>query len=197
MEWIAIIITSVVSIVSIFLSNYLGVKSSQAKTKYETQRQAYLDLYVPFTKWILSAREGYACYYFLVAVSRKDINASDNLEKMIKNHFEILPKDSAIKCQHYCMESSNAELFYSDRDGHLKYEDHAKNASNLFDQIVPELLEEGSRLANKLGYPDIPDEALKVYKANVGKIEGRQRYLPDIYRDHQPKVYIGPEPPYL
>lgn len=44
-------ISAVVSITSIFVSNWLGRKTQLKQAKYEHKKEIYLSLYVPLLKW--------------------------------------------------------------------------------------------------------------------------------------------------
>ncbi|HHJ9499482.1 TPA: hypothetical protein ACQOJT_000804, partial [Streptococcus pyogenes] len=61
------LISAIVSVSSIFISNWLGYRSQIRKLKFDEEKEIYLTLYVPLIKWMNSQSFNNKSYYWLVA----------------------------------------------------------------------------------------------------------------------------------
>ncbi len=182
LDSLPIVITSVVSIVSIFISNILGRKATLSNHVLENEEKSYQNYYVPLIKWLYRHNDEYINYYWCIAVSRLHIKQNDFLNDHLKQHIELAPTDAVIHFNSYMVKSSGAEFFYKDQVKNAQYEKNAIEASEKFDLIIKSSLKEASKLAKKLGYPDIAAPLLKSCCDGISSQDKTDRYIPEIYR---------------
>ncbi|HHK0710401.1 TPA: hypothetical protein ACQMH9_001632 [Streptococcus pyogenes] len=81
------LISAIVSVSSIFISNWLGYRSQIRKLKFDEEKEIYLTLYVPLIKWMNSQSFNNKSYYWLVAFPRYTTNAQDFLTGLLLKNF--------------------------------------------------------------------------------------------------------------
>ena len=64
---IQIMISSIVSITSIFISNWLGRKATKDNFQLETKDKAYKNYYIPLMKLLISQNKISLTYYWIVS----------------------------------------------------------------------------------------------------------------------------------
>lgn len=180
MEYIAPIISIIaiiVSVISIFISNWLGIQNQNKSRQIELKREMYLNLYVPLLKWLHSSSAVTTNYYWLIAVPRFLSEQPDKLEQLMLTNFEKLPIQVTNYYKLYVQSTKQARAFYNSSETmyNPKYEAFAKQASELFDLIMIELLKEGSSLAQELGWPNIPKSTLIAFRNEIK--HNRTRYI--------------------
>ena len=177
-----IIVTSIVSIVSIFISNILGRKATLSNHVLENEEKAYQKYHIPLIKWLYRHNDEFINYYGCVAVTRLHIGQKDFLNEHLKQNIELAPSNAVVHFNAYMVKSSGAEFFYKDQTKNARYEHNAIEASEKFDLIIKYSLIEASRLARKLGYPDIAEPLLKSFYDGIASQNKADRYLPKEYR---------------
>lgn len=170
-EYILPIISAAVSVSSIFVSNWLGMKNQLKNRKIETDKEIYYSLYVPLIKWLTSASFSYKSYYWLIAFPRYTTNTPDFLSRLLIKNFEKLPVSVAQRYSAYTQYSANASFFYHGEVYNRDYEGDASEASKDFDFIIQKLLQEGSAKARTLGLPDISKSILTSF------LEDKENYI--------------------
>lgn len=169
-------ISAIVSIASIFMSNWLGIKTKLRQDKYEHKKEIYLSLYVPLLRWFHAANFMEKSYYWQIAFPAYTQRAQDSLSKLLIENFEKLPIRVAMCYTEYIQNSSSATMMYLGEEFNYDYEHHAKRASELYEYIIRELLLEGSKLARELKLPDISTATLKQFDEDMNNYIG-PRYL--------------------
>lgn len=199
-NWISMILSPIVSIVAIFISNWLGRKNDKVTFRLDTLKNAYNNFYIPLMKHLISANKNALTYYFLVAIwygAPKPFNKqSDFLLELLRDNLEYLPPEVVNLIHEYHVETSGAVMFFGDNGYRENYKHNLIKASELFDDIIKISLKEASRLAKTLGYPDIATPILESF-LNIQKSDmNHPRWLPEIYQKGSPRQFVGEEPPY-
>lgn len=110
--YIPVIVSSIVTIFSIFISNYLGQKSSQNTHKFSNAEKTYVNFYIPLIRWIALANKDESTYFWLVAIQRYGpLKQQDKLTIHLLNNLEYAPPIVASKIQKYNISSSGAQFF--------------------------------------------------------------------------------------
>lgn len=89
-------ISAVVSITSIFVSNWLGRKTQLKQAKHEHKKEIYLSLYVPLLKWFHASNFMEKSYYWQVAFPAYTQGGRDPLSDLLMENFEKLPVQVAM-----------------------------------------------------------------------------------------------------
>ncbi|HEQ1510247.1 TPA: hypothetical protein VD638_000641 [Streptococcus pyogenes] len=160
------LISAIVSVSSIFISNWLGYRSQIRKLKFDEEKEIYLTLYVPLIKWMNSQSFNNKSYYWLVAFPTYTTNAQDFLTGLLLKNFEKLPVSVAMRYSEYTLNSATSLHFYRNTEYDYDYETFAKKASELFDLIIEQLLTEGTILSQKLSLPNLSKSTLENFLAD-------------------------------
>ena len=92
---IQIMISSIVSITSIFISNWLGRKATKDNFQLETKDKAYKNYYIPLMKLLISQNKNSLTYYWIVAAwfnaPGQLKRTTDPLQTLLNNNLELLP----------------------------------------------------------------------------------------------------------
>lgn len=190
----------IISIIAIFISNWLGRKSNHNDFKLKSMENAYLHYHLPLMKILISANKEALTYYWMVAVWYSAppgiTNKNDNVLTLVRENLEHLPPEIVKLVPDYMVATGGAKLFFGDNGYRQNYKNALDTASELFDEIIKLSLKDASRLADKLGYPDISKPILESF-LNMEKIpHNHPRALPEIYQTSSPRQFVGPEPPY-
>lgn len=191
------LIAPIVSVLSIFISNYLGRATNRQNHKYANAERTYSIFYIPLIKWLAPTNKNSMSYFWTIAMLRVGPTQKPDwlINHLTKNLEFALPYVASLY-QDYMVETGGAEAFYSFDGFRENYRKNASKASELFDKIVIASLEEASILSKKLGYPDTAKPILELFQKGIENQESRHRYLPEIYQEGLPRVFVGPEPPY-
>lgn len=199
-NWISMILSPVVSIVAIFISNWLGRKSERITYQLNTQKAAYENFYIPLMKRLIQANKDALTYYFFVGIwygAPSPANISrDFLNDLLRDNLEYLPREIVELVPDYSVATSGAKMFFGNDGYRENYREKLVLASDLFDKIIESSLKEASRLAKTLGYPDIASPILESFLHIEYTDMNYPRYLPEIYQKHSPRQFVGEEPPY-
>lgn len=186
-------ISAVVSITSIFVSNWLGRKTQLKQEKYKHKKDIYLSLYVPLLKWFHASNFMEKSYYWQIALPAYTQGDRDSLSDLLIENFEKLPVKVAMCYSDYTQNSVAATMMYIGEEFNYDYEHHAQRASDLYEYIIRELLREGAKLAKELDLPDISTATLKIFDEDIKNYIG-PRYLSLGTHNKPLKVEIGPSP---
>lgn len=152
----ALYIGPVVSIISIFIANWLGRITAKQDYKLQTKEKSYLNFYVPLMKFLSSANKNSMTYYFLIAIwygAPKPIRKEDDfLNHLLKNNLELLPPDIVNLVPEYNVATGGSKLFFGEDQYHDNYRENLINSSELFDKIITLSLKEASIISKALGY---------------------------------------------
>lgn len=199
-DWLQILSGPMISIIAIFISNWLGRKSNQNEFKLNSMKNAYLNFHLPLMKILILANKNALTYYWIIAAwynapgeFKKD---NDRLLSLLRSNLEYLPPEIVKLVPEYMVATSGARLFFGDNEYRENYKKSLDTASDLFDEIIKSSLQDASRLANKLGYPDISKPILESFLNIEHSQHNYPRALPEIYQTNSPRQFVGPEPPY-
>lgn len=198
--WMPIAFSPLISVASIFISNWLGRKSESRKFQLETTDKAYNSFYIPLMKTLVSANESNLTYYWFIAVlygAPKPVKStSDFLKQLLNTNLHYLPSQLIELIPKYNVATSGAILFFGEDGYRENYRQNLITASDLFDDIIEISLKEASLIANRLGYPDIAKPILESF-LNAEKTKyNYPRYLPEIYQESAPNTFVGEDAPY-
>lgn len=200
MDILQIILGSSVSIISIFVSNYLGRKATKDNYRLETKDKAYKSFYVPLMKFLISSNKDSMTYYWYIATwyaaPGKFKKKDDLLSKLLKSNLEHLPPKIVTLVSEYSVTTSGAQMFFGDDGYRDNYRHNLIKASDLFDNIIKKSLLEASSISKELGYPDIAKPILESFEGIENTNLNFPRYLPEIYQASGPRQFVGEEPPY-
>ncbi|HEM3628863.1 TPA: hypothetical protein U1C31_001126 [Streptococcus suis] len=186
-------ISATVSIVSIFISNWIGRKTQLKQEKYNHKKDIYLSLYVPLLKWFHATNFMEKSYYWQIALPAYSQGGKDRLSELLINNFEKLPAKVAMHYSEYTQNSVSARNMYTGEEYDYYYEPAAKIASELYEYIIRELLREGAKLAKELDLPDLSTPTLKKFDDQMASYIG-PRYLSLGTHKKPLKVVFGPPP---
>lgn len=183
-------VTAAVSIASIFMANWLGRKTKLKQDRFEYKKEIYLSLYVPLLKWFHATNFMEKSYYWQIAFPAYTQNRPDSLAELLIENFEKLPVQVAMCYSEYTQNSVTASKMYIGDEFNYNYEHHAKNASDLYEYIIRELLQEGTKLSKELRLPDIATATLRQFDEDMDNYIG-PRYLSLETHNKPLKVEIG------
>lgn len=143
--------------------------SVSRKHKLENEEAAYKNYYAPLME-ILTHYQISNIWYGVAIGGFKQASFQTNgkfkvdnrLQDLIRKNIVYVPKTIGTSLHQFLMSSD--DFFYREEPGYEKYEHNAVLASNAFDLIITESLKEASKLAKKLGYPDIAAELLHEFQ---------------------------------
>ncbi|WP_414838448.1 hypothetical protein [Carnobacterium sp. TMP28] len=197
---IQILISSIVSITSIFISNWLGRKAVKDNFQLETKDKAYKNYYVPLMKLLISANKDNLTYYWFVAAwynaPGEHKKNTDPFSTLLKGNLELLPPSIVKIIPEYNVSTSGAAMFFGENEYRENYRHNLIKSSDLFDEIIRKSLQEASKLAKTLGYPDIAAPILESFVDMEQTDMNFPRYLPEIYQTKGPRQFVGETPPY-
>lgn len=198
--WLPIAFSPLISVVSIFISNWLGRKSESRKYQLETTDAAYNNYYIPLMKILVSANESNLTYYWFIAVlysaPEPVKSSSDFLKQLLNTNLQYLPSQLIKKIPKYNVATSGAQLYFGDDGYRENYRHNLITASDLFDEIIEISLREASLTAKRLGYPDIAKPILESFLDAEETIYNFPRYLPEIYQKSSPNTFVGKDAPF-
>lgn len=198
--WIPIFLSPLISVLSIFISNWLGRKSESRRYQLEIIDKSYKNYYIPLIKFLVTTNEESRTYYWLIAVlydAPKPFKQNiDPLNKLLNKNLEYLPPNIVTLVSRYSTVTSESRLFFGDEGYRENYRKNLIEASDLFDKIIKASLKEASSISSKLGYPDISKPILESFVNLEKTTSSFPRYLPEIYQKGSPGAFVGEEPPY-
>lgn len=190
-------IAPVVSIVSIFVSNYLGRTMNMHNHKYANAEKTYSTFYIPLIKWLAPTNQDAMSYFWKISMIRLGpTKQPDWLKAHLTRNLEFALPSVVSKYQDYMVKTGGAEFFYNPEGFRENYRQNAIEASKLFDLIITESLKEASTLSEKLGYPNTAKPILEIFEKGIENQDIHSRYLPEIYQKGLPRMFEGTEPPY-
>ena len=200
LQWVSLLSGPIISIIAIFISNWLGRKTNENEFELQTMDKAYHSFYIPLMKLLISANKNSLTYYYLVAIwysapkefKRKD----DQFLNLIRRNIEYLPPKIVNLIPDYMVATGGAELFFGVNGYRENYRAQLEKASDLFDEIIKLSLEEANLISNRLGYPNISKPILEAFLNLEHSPHNYPRALPEIYQKSSPRQFVGPEPPY-
>ena len=194
------IIGPLISVISIFISNWLGRKSVKSNYQLETKDKAYSEFYIPLMKKLTSANKNSMTYYTYIAIwygapegFKKN---KDEFSQLLRTNLEYLPPKIIKLVPEYMTATSGAQLFFGDEGYRENYRAVLIEASNLFDKIIKISLKEASKISKELGYPDIALPILELFEGIEHTNLNFPRYLPEVHQNNPPRQFTGEEPPY-
>lgn len=200
MEIWSIVISSTISVVSIFISNFLGQKATDRKFQLQNMEKSYKEFYVPLMKFLISANKENLTYYWLIASWYNAPNGikrtNDPIRTLLGDNLELLPPEVVKLIPEYSVATSGAQMFFGDGEYRENYRHNLVTASELFDEIIQTSLKEAKTISQKIGYPDIATPILESFENMERSQMNYPRYLPEIYQTKGPRQYTGEEPPY-
>lgn len=200
MEIWSIVISSTISVVSIFISNFLGQKATDRKFQLQNMEKSYKEYYVPLMKFLISTNKKNLTYYWLIASWYNAPNGikitSDPIRTLLGDNLELLPSKVVELIPEYSVATSGAQMFFGDGEYRENYRQSLIKASELFDEIIQTSLKEAKSISQKLGYPDIATTILESFENLEHSESNYPRYLPEIYQTKGPRQYTGEKPPY-
>lgn len=186
-DWIILILPSVISVISIFISNYLGNKSTSSEHKLNVQEDTYRKYHIPIIQWLSRTNSTMWNYAYLIAipVSNTSNLASEFILTHVSQNIEYAPKEVVTAYSEYLQRAGNYEfyVYYAPNGNDPELEKSAREISKLFDQIIVASLREAKRLSNTLGYPDIAEPVLKTYERGIAQSGENQRHLPQVTQE--------------
>ncbi|MFI3594422.1 hypothetical protein VBI23_03565 [Streptococcus uberis] len=181
------VISIIVSVISIFISHYLGIRIIERKSKldmerdekqrlfdekiennkkeFENKKQIYNRLYIPLIKILLIDNE-YAVYDYnqIVVEPYRNSGKSDQFLNLLIENIEIIPSSIIDEFKAYSYHTIYAMEFSKDKD---RYKEISYNyCYNTFNIILHKLITEGSSLSIELGYSDHFGKILKQINRN-------------------------------
>lgn len=163
----------IVSIVSVFLSNWLGQRAVIAKSSNEQKLKRYQNYYVPFMKFLYKTKPEYWNFYDLRTARNENLDGSAiyELSQLMSNNLEYMGKDLPPLIAHFNL---IADERYSDIGVTLNSKfvnapslddtvKGVKEVNALFDKIVVETLQEATQLARTLSLEPISEPLLASY----------------------------------
>lgn len=173
-EWLQLI-SIVVSVIAIFLSNFLGRLDAQRKAKRQWKEERYIKLYVPFIKFFFKHRPHEWQFFFLLAEG-----SYDELDTLISNNLQYLDKESTTVFFHLendeleFVKSSANEAVSKIRNHNFKvgepiviFSDRELSAYNSFNDFVLSVLKESANLAEELGLEPIGQSLYDIYSSEI------------------------------
>lgn len=187
-DWIILILPSVISVISIFISNYLGNKSTSSEHKLNVQEDTYWKYHIPIIQWLSRTNSTMWNYAYLIAipVSNTSNLASEFILTHVSQNIEYAPKEVVTAYSEYLQRASNYEFYvrFNELAGlGTPVENSAQEIADLFDKIIVASLTEAKKLSNTLGYPDIAEPVLKTYERGIAQSEKNSRHLPQVTQE--------------
>lgn len=163
----------IVSIVSIFLSNWLGQRAVIAKASKEQKLKRYHNYYVPFMKFLYKTKPKYWNFYDLRSSLDEKLEGSAiyELSQLMSNNMEYMGKDLPLLIARFNLIAdkrySEISLALDSKFLNAPSLDDAvkgvQEVNDLFDQIVVETLQEATQLAKTLSLEPISEPLLASY----------------------------------
>ena len=191
------LITIAVTIISLFISNYLGQRAHRLQHQYGNKEIAYKKFYLPIIQQLHETNKEHRNYFTLIVLYRYAPGKSgDWFSNHITNNLEFAPTKVAELISEYNICTNGAEMFYSPDGYRENYRKNAIRASELFDSMLIIILEEAKILSKTLGYPDIATPLLNDFQNIEATPMNHPKYLPEIYQECFPNIFEGDKPPY-
>lgn len=199
--WIPIFLSPLISVLSIFISNWLGRKSESRRYRLDMIDKSYQSYYIPLIKFLISANEENLTYYWLIAswynAPQPVRKTTDALNVLVSKNLEFLPPKIVSLVPKYKVATLGAQLFFGEEEYRENYRHNLIEASDLFDEIIEISLKEADLISSKLGYPNIAKPILESFEMMEKTTSNHPRYLPEIYQRNSPRSFVGKEPPYI
>lgn len=159
MDILGIAIPSIVALVSIFISNYLGRKAITADFKLKNLQVRYETFCIPVIKDLCSVPPD---SFSLLKVASL-VHAGDLyfLPKHIKSNLAYCNPKIISNYHLLLSEITSAKRFY--QTGDKKYEQNAINAEMYFSKIVLVILEDSIELSRQLQLPNIAEPLISSF----------------------------------
>lgn len=148
-SWVSIeIFAMIVSVISIFISNWLGVQRYKDELMFNEKLKRYNELYVPYMGFLIENYYDFTDPYSFSTELDKEFYdlISKNIQHFGKNSAEKLPKFFSI----YPLKQLPDE--YINKPKNLRSTYH-----NLIISLNTEVLSEASELSKLIGKPDLAD----------------------------------------
>lgn len=147
------IVSMIVSLVSIFVSNYLGQKVASKKFKREQELLRYNSLYVPLMNLLYDQEPDKYAFFNLLSLNR-----FEPFEDLMLNNVQFMGKESAEKFYKVIHEGKNAVIKRKNRTIELlkngkkpePLDKETSEAINLYKSLLIQLLSESEELAKEL-----------------------------------------------
>lgn len=149
-----------VSVIAIFISNYLGNRASLRQYKRQQVLERYNYFYVPFIKWFVHEEPDKHLLNNLIIN-----NSFDDFSDLIQSNIRYLGKKSIR--QYYALISYNdfcVDKFTSQAESAPKSDLTAEKLNALFNDLVLSVLRESVHLAKELKLEPIGQPILDKYK---------------------------------
>lgn len=176
-SWITIICTVIsasVTVVSLFISNYIGQKTFQKKISLSNNQKRYKSLYLPLLQ-ILYRYLPNGIDYGHFQSTRSSIASTSNNEKLkaidplvstVMENMEYASPELLTKCMAYAEVANNNQLFnsfLSDKTDHLNQRNeimnnlahHSADTRHIYNEFILQILSESKLLAKLTGEVDL------------------------------------------
>lgn len=156
-------LTIIVSVSSIFISNYLGRASVKLNLKMEVKKKCYYRYYLELIKkfYAFSSPEKITYKMFIQTKPDEKLHfvrfLMDNIEYLTPEIASLLPNFFDLSSD-YAIQIAN-QTDVSDADA----QEVAQKAETLFKKIILLSFEEGQRLSKELFLPDIAEPLLELF----------------------------------
>lgn len=163
--FITLVTSLATSLTASYTANYFGNKSDIKRFQYQNKEKIYKETYLPLLKILLSY-EHIDYYYMIVNPQLEEVAGArkDWLADYLIEHIGTIPSSVAKIVAKYKNISFNALLEYN-KFGSLYEKDLTKpaEASNIYDFIIVEILQEAKQLSETIGYPNIAASILETF----------------------------------
>ena len=139
------IVTPIVSILSIFISHYLGLRASKSKFKKDMLKHRYESVYVPYMLIIAK----------MPGIQSKPIsnpNVAIAINEITLKNIHLLGKNSASYASQFYLDMLD---YFEYCDGNPNYSNAETNINSTFIEMSLEILKEASHLSKELNLPNI------------------------------------------
>ncbi|AME09693.1 hypothetical protein AXE85_05765 [Gemella sp. oral taxon 928] len=182
------VITPIVSVLSIFISHWLGTLKINKEYKHSQNEKLYKELYIQLFRELNSAlNEEFLNYHWLIAHPRYSRKKPDFLSVILNNNLEKIPPKLISYVSKYKYHSANSIPFFWGEEYDYFYYNHLKSASELFDYIIIELLLEAQEVSKIIKYPNSAKEFLNIFQKAMKNQDSHSRCLPSKVRKHKLK----------
>lgn len=198
------ILTILISIISIFISYRLGLKTIERKKEIdderdnnlriiedkriekkrliESKKDIYNKLYIPLIKLLIVDNE-YSIYDYrqIVIEPYRNEGKTDQFLKIITQNIDIIPSEIINEFKGYGYHTKEAMKFSIDKD---RFKEVSYNYSaKIFDNILNILLKNGSEMAKELGFPNHFNIIIKQHHQNKFNSKQYKNYADEIYEN--------------
>lgn len=139
------VITPLVSILSIFISHYLGLKSNKVKFKKEMLKYRYENVYVPYILLVAKMPSTLS-----QPISNPKVAIAIN--EITLENIHLLGSDAAICASRFYLDMLD---YFEYCDGNPDFPDAETNINSSFIEMTQVILKEASHLSKELNLPNI------------------------------------------